>query len=306
MVQTNRHRGVKDSGTVPALDKFARVLAEAKGEAPRALVRMPDKAIGETEKRKRLIKKLRGLNINEKIKIAENSNTDKDMLDILGLEKDWMIRMAVALNENVSVGISDRLSRDEEWGVRQAVAENENDSLEILERLSEDKYWQVRASVARNENISVGISERLSGDKKWWVREAVALNGKTPIEILKRLQKDADADVSNSATAALKKLQENLEKLGYQTAMKKKQGMESKGTVSNLNRFARVLADSYARELMERAIQMAHEKTPEWEETSEYPYLIAVLIQTMHGKISGDRISAQEAEKLKAYGNKKW
>jgi hypothetical protein len=40
----------------------------------------------------------------------------------------------------------------------------------------------------------------------------VALNGKTPIEILKRLQKDADADVSNSATAALKKLQENLEK----------------------------------------------------------------------------------------------
>jgi hypothetical protein len=63
-------------------------------------------------------------------------------------------------------------------------------------------------------------------------------------------------------------------------------------------------ADSYARELMERAIQMAHEKTPEWEETSEYPYLIAVLIQTMHGKISGDRISAQEAEKLKAYGGK--
>ena len=63
-------------------------------------------------------------------------------------------------------------------------------------------------------------------------------------------------------------------------------------------------ADKYARELMERAIQMAHEKTPEWESMSEYPYLIAVLIQTIHGKISGDRISAQEAEKLKAYGGK--
>ena len=57
---------------------------------------------------------------------------------------------------------------------------------------------------------------------------------------------------------------------------------------------------------MDRAMKMAHEKTPEWEDMSEYPYLIAVLIQTMHGKISGDRIAAQEAEKLKAYGNKKW
>jgi hypothetical protein len=65
-------------------------------------------------------------------------------------------------------------------------------------------------------------------------------------------------------------------------------------------------ADSYARELMERAIQMAHEKTPEWEETSEYPYLIAVLIQTMHAKLTSDRIALQEAEKLKAYGNKRW
>ena len=65
-------------------------------------------------------------------------------------------------------------------------------------------------------------------------------------------------------------------------------------------------AEAYARELMERAIQMAHEKTPEWEGMSEYPYLIAVLIQTMHAKLTSDRIALQEAEKLKAYGNKKW
>jgi hypothetical protein len=57
---------------------------------------------------------------------------------------------------------------------------------------------------------------------------------------------------------------------------------------------------------MERAIQMAHEKMPSWEETAEYPYLIATLIQTMHAKLTSDRISKQEAEKLKAYGNKKW
>ncbi len=57
---------------------------------------------------------------------------------------------------------------------------------------------------------------------------------------------------------------------------------------------------------MDRAIKMAHEKTPGWEEMSEYPYLIAVLIQTMHAKLTSDRIAAQEAAKLKAYGNKTW
>ena len=63
-------------------------------------------------------------------------------------------------------------------------------------------------------------------------------------------------------------------------------------------------ADSYARELMERAIQMAHEKTPEWEETSEYPYLIATLIQTMHGHITNIEIAAQDEKKYKMWGKK--
>ena len=63
-------------------------------------------------------------------------------------------------------------------------------------------------------------------------------------------------------------------------------------------------ADSYARELMERAIQMAHEKTPEWEGMSEYPYLIATLIQTMHGRITNIEIAAQDEKKYKMWGKK--
>ena len=179
-------QGMESKGTVSNLNRFARVLAEAKGEAPRALMRMPDKALEETEKRKRLIKKLQGLDINKKREMAEDPNTDKDMLDILGLEKDLDIKYLVACNRNTSVETLDRLSRDENPWFRAAVAENENDSLEIFERLSRDKDWRVR--------------------------EAMALNGKTPIEILKRLEKDANEDVRNSATVTLKKLQENLEK----------------------------------------------------------------------------------------------
>ena len=63
---------------------------------------------------------------------------------------------------------------------------------------------------------------------------------------------------------------------------------------------------SYARELTRRARKIAQDETPGWEGMSEYPYLIATLINVMYGKISGDRIALQEAEKLKAYGNKKW
>jgi hypothetical protein len=80
------------------------------------------------------------------------------------------------------------------------------------------------------------------------------------------------------------------------------------GEITNSNSTLPALdeADIYARDLMSRAIKMAHEEMPSWEETSEYPYLISTLIQTMHAKLTSDRISKQEAEKLKAYGNKKW
>ena len=62
-------------------------------------------------------------------------------------------------------------------------------------------------------------------------------------------------------------------------------------------------AKSYAKELLASATALAPK---EWEGTSEYPYLVATLVQVMHGKISGERIAAQEEEKIKAYGNKKW
>ena len=80
------------------------------------------------------------------------------------------------------------------------------------------------------------------------------------------------------------------------------------GEITNSNSTLPALdeADIYARDLMSRAIKMAHEEMPSWEETSEYPYLIATLIQIMHAKLKSDRISKQEAEKLRAYGNKKW
>ena len=63
-------------------------------------------------------------------------------------------------------------------------------------------------------------------------------------------------------------------------------------------------ADSYARELIKRAKKIAHDETPEWEGMSEYPYLIATLIQTMHGHITNIEIAAQDEKKYKMWGKK--
>lgn len=64
------------------------------------------------------------------------------------------------------------------------------------------------------------------------------------------------------------------------------------------------IAKDYARTLLADAVDLADKQMPGWKEVNEYPYLIAVLVQVMHGKLSGDRIAQQEAEKLKAYGGK--
>ena len=78
------------------------------------------------------------------------------------------------------------------------------------------------------------------------------------------------------------------------------------GEITNSNSTLPALdeAEAYARDLMSRAIKMAHEKTPEWEEISEYPYLIATLIQTMHGRITNIDIAAQDEKKYKMWGKK--
>ena len=78
------------------------------------------------------------------------------------------------------------------------------------------------------------------------------------------------------------------------------------GEITNSNSTLPALdeAEAYARDLMDRAMKMAHEKTPEWEEISEYPYLIATLIQTMHGRITNIEIAAQDEKKYKMWGKK--
>ena len=85
-----------------ALRRLERVLHEAEGEIPRALMRMPDDAVKETER----VKELRGA--------LERLSEDNE-------------RYTVAVrSRNVSVEILERLIRDEDVGVRSGVGRDEN------------------------------------------------------------------------------------------------------------------------------------------------------------------------------------
>ena len=154
-----------------ALRRLERVLHEAEGEMPRALMRMPDDAVKETERIKKSIRRLERLSRNEKFTMAIDPKTEGYMLDALSKDEYPDVRWGVAGNENVSVEISERLSEDEDASVRCNVAGNRNVSVEMLERLSRDEDASVRREVARSENASVEILERLKNDSDKGVRD---------------------------------------------------------------------------------------------------------------------------------------
>ena len=148
---------VKRKQTRPeiALRRLERVLHEAEGEIPRALMRMPDDAVKETERIEESMRRLERLSWSEKFTMAIDPKTDRYMLDMLSRDKDASVRYNVAMNWNVSVEILERLSRDKDAGVRYNVAGSRNVSVEMLERLSRDKDVVVRYNVARSRNVSV-------------------------------------------------------------------------------------------------------------------------------------------------------
>jgi hypothetical protein len=61
-------------------------------------------------------------------------------------------------------------------------------------------------------------------------------------------------------------------------------------------------ADLYARDLLDRSIQIVHEALPEFEDTPQSVDLVSQLVQVMHSKIISDRIAKQEDRKLNIYG----
>ena len=148
----------------------------------------------------------------EKIGLAENPNTPKDILIKLSGDEDGDVRKRVAGNSNTPKDILVKLSEDETGDVREAVAENPNrpegvytrkekreltgnpsTPKDILVKLSEDKNESIRRGVAENPNTPKDILIKLSEDEDF--RAGVAENPNTPKDILVKLSEDEEGDV---------------------------------------------------------------------------------------------------------------
>ena len=101
-----------------ALKGLKRVLHEAEGEIPRALMRMPDDAVKETERIEESMRRLERSSRNEKFTMAIDPKTDGYMLDMLSRDKDVVVRCNVAGSRNASVEILERLKNDSDKYVR--------------------------------------------------------------------------------------------------------------------------------------------------------------------------------------------
>ena len=161
MTQIEKHPSA-ETRVVPdersrSLMRLERVLHEAEGETPRALVRMPDDAVKETERIKKLRIKSERLSMDDELEMALDPKTDKDILDVLSRNKDVSIRCGVARSENVSAETLERLSRDKNAYVRSWVARNRNVSVEILERLKNDSDKYVR-------DMAIKTLEKIQGE----------------------------------------------------------------------------------------------------------------------------------------------
>ena len=80
----------------------------------------------------------------DKIALAKNPNTPKEILTILSTDKDKIVRCWVAENLNTPKEVLTKLSTDKSWYVRCRVVDNPNTPKRILTKLLEDEHWMVK------------------------------------------------------------------------------------------------------------------------------------------------------------------
>ena len=133
-----------------------------------------------------------------RMSVAENQNTQPDILDMLANDENDEVREAVARNSNTTINSLLRLASDERRIVRYAVTENENVTSEILEKLFQnlsDGGDPVAIELAKNEKTSVKILEKLFETSEV-SHMALALNPNTPQEILEKFINNGETDTN--------------------------------------------------------------------------------------------------------------
>ena len=133
------------------------------------------------------------ITFKRKYELAQDVNTDKGILEILGGDENSSILLTVADNPNTPIKVLEKLSGtrlyvtdgNPYWGIRDSVAGNPSTPTDILEKLSADAESMVRMGVAGNPNTPIKVLIRLSKDKSYKVREVIADNPNVPLDVLR-------------------------------------------------------------------------------------------------------------------------
>ena len=122
---------------------------------------------------------------------AQNPSMPPNLLAILSIDSDPLIREGVAMNRNASAGLLAIMAKDKEYSVRRRVAQNPNTPPETLTRLSRDRSIAVREGVASNGSTAAVTLAWMRTEKASAVRRALATNPNNPItntaEVIKKL-----------------------------------------------------------------------------------------------------------------------
>jgi hypothetical protein len=94
----------------------------------------------------------------ELLKLAQDVNTSKKVLEKLSTNTDWQIRFCVAKNPNTPPDVLKKLSSDKHYGVCFAVSNNPNTPIYILKILS--KSWDNDISDSAITNLENKKEER--------------------------------------------------------------------------------------------------------------------------------------------------
>ena len=86
--------------------------------------------------------------------LAQDPNTNPEILKSLATDDDWVVRCWVARNPNTTPEILASLATDCDWDVRCVVARHPKTTLEILKSLATDDYRYVRYYAAHNPNAT--------------------------------------------------------------------------------------------------------------------------------------------------------
>jgi len=141
----------------------------------------------------------RGLDNEARISKLQNENPTTEILAILSLSDDYLIRKAVVLSSNTSESVILQLKNDNYREVSSAINDrglpNDWKYLTDFERINK----------ITNGPIDENILQILSGSYSWEIRQLVAENTKTSIDIIKHLSKDEELNVKLAACNSLVK-----------------------------------------------------------------------------------------------------